>query len=81
MGAGLVGDGPGDTSVASPVALGAFLERADDLHALEQSLVAVRASGQGKLALVAGEAGVGKTALLRRFVSRRVGRCRCCGGV
>jgi DNA-binding CsgD family transcriptional regulator/tetratricopeptide (TPR) repeat protein len=54
-------------STASPGGLGVFLERAGDLRALEESLVAVRAGARGELVLVAGEAGVGKTALIGRF--------------
>jgi predicted ATPase len=44
-----------------------LLERTDQLAALAAALAAVRGSGQGRLALVAGEAGIGKTALVRRF--------------
>ena len=44
-----------------------FLERADDLLVLVEALGAVRASSEGRLVLVDGEAGVGKTALLRWF--------------
>jgi DNA-binding CsgD family transcriptional regulator len=43
-----------------------LLERAGALGELD-SLAAVAASGRGRLALVPGEAGVGKTALVRRF--------------
>jgi DNA-binding CsgD family transcriptional regulator len=59
-----------------------LLERADDLSALEASLAEVTSRRRGRLVLVSGEAGVGKTALLRRFcedlgVSARVlwGNC------
>ena len=44
-----------------------FLERADDLLVLGGALSAVRTSSEGRLVLVDGEAGVGKTALLRWF--------------
>jgi DNA-binding CsgD family transcriptional regulator/tetratricopeptide (TPR) repeat protein len=44
-----------------------LLEREADLRALSESLDAVRAGGGGRMVLLAGEAGVGKTALLRRF--------------
>lgn len=47
--------------------MGAFLERSEDLALLEEAFASVRAGGEGKLVLVAGEAGVGKTALLERF--------------
>ena len=76
MGAGLFDDRRGDVSVASPVGLGVFLERGGDLRALEESLVAVRGSGEGRLVLVAGEAGVGKTALLRWFCESLGGSVR-----
>jgi predicted ATPase len=54
-------------SAAPFASAGAFLERAEGLRALEGALTAVVASGEGRLLLVTGEAGVGKTALLRRF--------------
>ena len=76
MGAGLFDDGRRDVSVASPVGLGVFLERGGDLQALEESLVAVRAGGEGRLVLVAGEAGAGKTALLRWFCESLGGSVR-----
>ncbi|HEX4760832.1 MAG TPA: AAA family ATPase [Thermoleophilaceae bacterium] len=44
-----------------------LLERDAQLAALDQTLAAVVASGRGAMVLVGGEAGVGKTALLRRF--------------
>ncbi|HJU47902.1 MAG TPA: AAA family ATPase, partial [Gaiellaceae bacterium] len=47
-------------------AVGRLLERDDALAALHGSLAEARA-GSGRLALVAGEAGVGKTALVRTF--------------
>jgi DNA-binding CsgD family transcriptional regulator len=59
-----------------------LLERARELSLLGDFLEAVRRSSRGRVALVSGEAGVGKTALLRRFCdehrrSARVlwGRC------
>ncbi|HEY1594380.1 MAG TPA: AAA family ATPase, partial [Thermoleophilaceae bacterium] len=48
-----------------------LLERDAQLAALDQTLAAVVASGRGAMVLVGGEAGVGKTALLRRFCERR----------
>jgi DNA-binding CsgD family transcriptional regulator/tetratricopeptide (TPR) repeat protein len=46
---------------------GALLERDEALLALVDSLVPVQQWSQGRVVLVSGEAGVGKTALLRRF--------------
>jgi type II secretory pathway predicted ATPase ExeA len=44
-----------------------LLERSRQLAALEATLEVVGASSRGRLVLVAGEAGAGKTALVRRF--------------
>jgi DNA-binding CsgD family transcriptional regulator/tetratricopeptide (TPR) repeat protein len=44
-----------------------LLERSRDLSALAQSLDSVAGSSRGRLVLVGGEAGVGKTLLFRRF--------------
>ena len=44
-----------------------LLERARELTALRMWMAAVSQERQGRLALVGGEAGVGKTALVRRF--------------
>jgi hypothetical protein len=52
------------------------LERAEDLSVPMEALAGVRASGQGRLVLVAGEAGVGKTALIARFCELRPGSVR-----
>jgi DNA-binding CsgD family transcriptional regulator/tetratricopeptide (TPR) repeat protein len=60
---------------ASAAATGAspeLLERAEELSILGDSLAAVEDGAPGHLVLVGGEAGVGKTALLRRF-------CEDCG--
>src|SRR5437867_5523646 len=46
---------------------GQLLERADELSSLAAVLAGVGADRRGRLALVRGEAGVGKTALIRRF--------------
>ena len=46
---------------------GALLERDQSLAALAALLADVRRSSEGQLLLVGGEAGVGKTLLLRRF--------------
>jgi DNA-binding CsgD family transcriptional regulator/tetratricopeptide (TPR) repeat protein len=44
-----------------------LLERGGELALLGECLGMVRASSRGRLVLVSGEAGIGKTALLRRF--------------
>ncbi len=46
---------------------GDLLERHDELIALHESLEEVRRTGSGRVVFVSGEAGVGKTALLRGF--------------
>jgi DNA-binding CsgD family transcriptional regulator/tetratricopeptide (TPR) repeat protein len=48
-------------------ASGVLLERAAELTTLADHLEAVARSGRGQVVLVGGEAGVGKTALARRF--------------
>jgi DNA-binding CsgD family transcriptional regulator len=53
-----------------------LLERSGQLAALETTLDAVRATSQGRLVLVAGEAGAGKTALARRFTDEHRGSAR-----
>jgi len=44
-----------------------LLERARELAILEQCLETVGATGKGRTVIVAGEAGVGKTSIVRRF--------------
>lgn len=46
---------------------GPLLERADHLTALEGQLSSVLGSGRGRIVFIGGEAGVGKSALARRF--------------
>jgi hypothetical protein len=52
-------------------ASGVLLERAAELSTLADRLEAVERSGRGQVLLVGGEAGVGKTALARRFRDQR----------
>jgi DNA-binding CsgD family transcriptional regulator/tetratricopeptide (TPR) repeat protein len=51
--------------------VGALLERDGLLSALNELLSGVQSSSDGRLVFVGGEAGVGKTALLRRFCDTR----------
>jgi len=54
---------------------GALLERSAQLALFDDRLAAVRRDLRGRLVLVSGEAGIGKTALLRAFCDRpRAGR-------
>src|SRR4051812_39455024 len=48
-----------------------LLEREGQLGLLEERFAAVRASGVGRMLLIAGEAGIGKTALVRAFCEPR----------
>ena len=52
-----------------------LLERTDALSALDAALSAVSAERAGRVVFVGGEAGVGKTTLLRRFAAEREGAC------
>src|SRR5215469_2163635 len=53
-----------------------LLERSGQLRALGRALAAVASGGPGRIVLVAGEAGIGKTALLRRFCAGVDGSAR-----
>jgi ATP/maltotriose-dependent transcriptional regulator MalT len=52
------------------------MERGSDFAVLEENLRAVRDSSRGRLVLVTGEAGIGKTTLLRRFCEASGGGAR-----
>src|SRR4051812_46608609 len=45
-------------------------ERAEQAAALDDALAAVQSSGRGRVVLIAGEAGIGKSALVRAFADR-----------
>jgi len=53
-----------------------LLERSEQLRTLGEDMAAVVSGGQGRIALVSGEAGIGKTALLRRFCAGLDGAVR-----
>ncbi len=55
---------------------GALLERDGELERLEQCLEHVALSGSGMVACIGGEAGVGKTTLVREFCHRHDARVR-----
>jgi DNA-binding CsgD family transcriptional regulator len=61
-------DGPGDGD--------GLLERSGQLRALGDALTSVVSTERGRIVLVAGEAGIGKTALLRRFCAGLDGSAR-----
>jgi DNA-binding CsgD family transcriptional regulator len=56
-----------------------LLERSEELLVLSEALATVESTGRGRLVLVAGEAGIGKTALLRAFCSSLDGVRILCG--
>lgn len=58
-------------SAAPSTGAGALLERNAELSMLAESLEAVERSARGRVLLVGGEAGVGKTTLLRHFLEER----------
>ena len=51
-----------------------MFERTEQLAALDDQWARLRATGRGRLALVKGEAGAGKTSLVKHFGQRSVGR-------
>jgi class 3 adenylate cyclase/tetratricopeptide (TPR) repeat protein len=62
------GPGPGSgAEEATADTADELLERSDALSTLAGALAGIARTAQGQLVLVSGEAGVGKTALLRRF--------------
>jgi DNA-binding CsgD family transcriptional regulator len=65
---------------ATPALSDELLERAEHLAVLAEALESVDRTSSGKLMLVSGEAGVGKTALVRRFTEERGGAVRILSG-
>jgi DNA-binding CsgD family transcriptional regulator/tetratricopeptide (TPR) repeat protein len=69
----VIGESPaGDPRVGSLE----LLERSEQLGVLDASLATVRSQRQGRLVLLRGEAGVGKTAVVRRFCADQQPRGR-----
>jgi DNA-binding CsgD family transcriptional regulator/tetratricopeptide (TPR) repeat protein len=73
---GIVPKGPGSSAVSGSVWATELLERSHELSALAAWLGAVADGSPGRLVLVGGEAGVGKTVLLRRFCDDNRGSAR-----
>ncbi len=61
---------------STPTEPEALLERSDQLTVLTDALDAVIAGSVGRLVLIGGEAGVGKTALLREFCDSKATTAR-----
>jgi DNA-binding CsgD family transcriptional regulator len=68
----MVSQGPSGPATRTDV----LLDRADELERLERLLAQVEAERSGAAVLVSGEAGVGKTALLKGFADGSAGRAR-----
>ena len=53
-----------------------LLERSRELSMLDEGLEAVQSTSEGSVLVIGGEAGVGKTTLVRRFCEERRGSVR-----
>jgi predicted ATPase len=69
----VIGESPAGNTHARSLEL---LERSEQLAVLDDSLATVLSERQGRLLLLRGEAGVGKTAVVRRFCEERPPRSR-----
>ena len=67
-GSKVIGESPAGNTHARSLKL---LERSGQLAVLDDSLATVLSERQGRLVLLRGEAGVGKTAVVRRFCEER----------
>jgi DNA-binding CsgD family transcriptional regulator len=67
-------------TISAASEISGLLERTDELAALQRSLAKAR-DGRGSLVLVSGEAGIGKTALVRAFCDSQRGGARVLWGV
>jgi AAA ATPase-like protein len=72
----IAGHGSGRFRTVTTGTVGGLLERATELAALSARLDAVEAGGRGHVVLLGGEAGVGKTALIRELCDGRAGSAR-----
>jgi DNA-binding CsgD family transcriptional regulator len=70
----------GSAVLGSPGEPAELLERSQNLSTLEDALAAVLDSSRGRLVFVGGEAGVGKTTLVRTFCDQHAGSLRLLAG-
>ena len=66
----------GGEAASGPWTASPLLERADQMDALEGSMATVRDAREGRLVLIRGEAGAGKTAVVRAFCEQPGGPIR-----